>query len=671
MKQSLRLLAALGALALGFSASAQPVETSAPKTYSAAIVVTNRAGPELDEKVPVIEDLISARVADLGLNLISQDVVTGSAGGRDASGLDAQLADSTSALRLAQNLGADYILVASINGFSEQKKNIKAYGTNLANYTYTLRLSYKLVDAQSGGTVTGGTAKAVRTEQNSIHANSGFVMVAPDPSTPPAAASADGTNADDALARAARRYEKAIGVVIVGLPSGPQPFASAWGVGPRAFATNSHVTEGAKEYMAKGLPVYVVINKNPDLRYTVTRAISHPKYGGPGPNSDGRPPAVGGYDVGILEVDGTLAAWMPVAPSDELRKIDSGYRIAYLGFPMEEVQGGGVDPRSPVATMQSGIVTANTDWWLSGSNPEDRLLVQHNLSSSGGASGSPVFNTKGQVVALHSAGNSNTSIVVEGDKITKTRRKSGVQINYAQRADLLNDIYKPSASLPSVSAGAATSGSAPASASVAFLDPDVSSFIDDLIEEATLQITDSLRARIAQNRIPAPAKAKAAGLATLTVNVETADLYIPDIRVGPQNTVTVQDGALRVAPLNVVVEVDGITVGSAPGKIQVRPGFSRLRLTRTGYETWERTINAVDGQTLNVAMQMDAEGIRRWKELTAFTNNLQNGAKLSDAEIDVLKAKAQMLSQSGYKVDIKVDTDEPVTIDNSQSLFSK
>ncbi len=670
MKQSLRLLAALGALALGLHATAQTAEPAAPKTYTAAIVVSNLAGPEFDEKVPVIEDLISARVADLGLNLISQSVVTGSVGGRDASGLDAQLADSTSALRLAQNLGADYILVTSINGFSEQKKNIKAYGTNLANYTYTLRLNYKLVDANSGGTVTGGTARATRTEQNSIHANSGFVMVAPDPSTPPAAINADGTNADDALARAARRYEKAIGVVIVGTPNGPQPFASAWGVGPRAFATNSHVTEGAKQYMAQGLPVYVVINKNPDLRYTVTRAISHPKYGDPGPNSAGRPAAIGGYDVGILEVDGTLAAWMPVAPADELRKLDSGYRIAYLGFPMEEIQGGGVDPRSPVATMQSGIVTANTDWWLSGATPENRHLVQHNLSSSGGASGSPVFNTKGQVVALHSAGNSNTSIIVEGDKMVKTRRKSGVQINYAQRADLLNDIYRPSASLPAVSAGAATSGSAPASGAVAFFDPDVSSFIDDLIDEATQQIADSLRVRIAQNRIPTPAKAKA-GLATLTLNVETADLYIPDIRVGPQNTVTVQDGALRVAPLNVTVEVDGVSVGSAPGKIQIRPGFSRLRLTRSGYETWERTINAVDGQTLNIAMQMDADGIRRWKELTAFANDLQNGARLSDAEIDVLKAKAQMLSQSGYKVDIKVDTDEPLTIDNSQSLFSK
>jgi len=43
---------------------------------------------------------------------------------------------------------------------------------------------------------------------------------------------------------------------------------------------------------------------------------------------------------------------------------------------------------------------------------------------------------------------------------------------------------------------------------------------------------------------------------------------------------------------------------------------------------------------------------------TAFLNALKNGAKLTDAEVEVLKGQAKMLSQSGFKVDTK---DAPVT----------
>ena len=107
-------------------------------------------------------------------------------------------------------------------------------------------------------------------------------------------------------------------------------------------------------------------------------------------------------------------------------------------------------------------------------------------------------------------------------------------------------------------------------------------------------------------------------------------------------------------------------MGSAPGKLQVKPGLSKLRLTRDGYQTWERTINAVEGQTINVAMQMSPEGLARWQELTAFMNALKDQAKLTDAQIEVLKGQAQMLRQSGFKVDTK---DAPTINVGTRSLF--
>ncbi|MBC8040420.1 MAG: PEGA domain-containing protein [Opitutaceae bacterium] len=290
-------------------------------------------------------------------------------------------------------------------------------------------------------------------------------------------------------------------------------------------------------------------------------------------------------------------------------------------------------------------------------------MVQHNLSSTGGASGSPVFNAKGQVIALHNAGNYSFGVVTQGGKKVEQRLKSGLQIGYAQRADLLADVYKPG-SAPS---GGSSGSSAPATkpVAVAFLEPEIEAVLPDLFNDAVNQIAEKLKVRVAQNRIAAPA-AKA-GLATITLKVETADIYVPDVRIGPENTVSVQEGKLAAVPLNVTVEVDGVAVGSAPGKIQIRSGFSKLRLTREGYQPWERTINAVEGQTLTIAMKMSEEGLARWAELTSFMNTLKNGAKLTDAEVKLLEGKAKAFEQSGFKVDTK---DAPAITISNRSLFA-
>jgi hypothetical protein len=362
---------------------------STDDTYSTAIVIGNRAGADLDEKIPVLEDLITARVADLGFNIISQELVIGAASGEgaeDASSLEAKLNDQSSALRIAQGLNADYILSAFITSFSERKKSVSAYGVQLENLIYTLRVSYKIVDVNNGGALTAGVAKAEQTEQNTEHSNTGLV----------------------------------------------------------------------------------------------------------------------------------------------------------------------------------------------------------------------------------------------------------------------------------------NSGSAPAS-SVVYLEPNVSDIVDNLLDEVTVQIGEQLRSKLASRKLAKPSEA--AEYVTIEIDVETADLYVPDVRIGPENTVTIKDGQLFASPVQVTVEVDGVAVGMAPGKVQLKPGFSQLRLSRSGYRDWERTINAREGQTLSVAMEMSDEGIARWAELTVFFNSLKNGAKLTDAKVKEIEGKAKMLSQSGYKVDIKVDTAEGITIENNRSIF--
>jgi hypothetical protein len=177
------------------------------------------------------------------------------------------------------------------------------------------------------------------------------------------------------------------------------------------------------------------------------------------------------------------------------------------------------------------------------------------------------------------------------------------------------------------------------------------SMIDELLDEAAQKITAGLKTRVAQNRI-APAAAKA-NFVSVTIQLEAADIMIPDVRLGAENTVSISESKFKVSPLNATVEVDGVAVGTAPGKISLRPGFSKLRVTREGFKSWERTINAVEGQTLSVALAMSDAGYARWKESTEFINGLKNGAKITDGQVKVLEGYGKMLSESFSRMDTK------------------
>lgn len=248
---------------------------------------------------------------------------------------------------------------------------------------------------------------------------------------------------EQALAEVAREYSAAVGLVVIVHPriegGKPTPMATAWAVGPKLFATNSHVSKPVREVLAAGGSAYVVINRSPDKKLKIVQAVVHPKYEKKELNFEGKEQAVPSYDVGLLYVDEEAPKFFRVAKRPELEKLDSGYRIGYLGFPMEGMAGGGVEMRSPVATMQSGIVTSTTDYWLASASFEKRLLVQHNLGATGGASGSPIFNSSGEIVAILNAGNIIGSVSFETGQVA--RAPSGVMVNFAQRVDLLRDIW--------------------------------------------------------------------------------------------------------------------------------------------------------------------------------------------------------------------------------------
>jgi len=263
MRMFASFLLAAGLLAAE-SLFAADATTAAPQR-KVAIIVENRAGAQLNDKIAVFEDLLSSRIAGKGYSIISRDVTlnalktypsvgvavssqsavkanaatashshttaTGSAhdeltratalrgktedasgtnvgslelaqtdsskytGGQtnvsgefshgsasmelaradsakfditpDTTKLDRALSDNTSALRLAQNLGADFILIPSLTTYGTEKKTYNGNGISTINVTHTMRVSCKIVEAGAGGALKGDMVTASKTIRQS------------------------------------------------------------------------------------------------------------------------------------------------------------------------------------------------------------------------------------------------------------------------------------------------------------------------------------------------------------------------------------------------------------------------------------------------------------------------------------------------------------------------
>ncbi len=237
-------------------------------------------------------------------------------------------------------------------------------------------------------------------------------------------------------------------VYLVAARRGEQLLGSgtAWVVGDGTLATNAHVVEGMKGYAEKGYEVVVVANYPPYQQHVIKQVIAHPHYGEfakylkEKPVFDDRGNRlnfVTGYDVGLLytdDVDG-LAPALKLASATDLIDLNSADEVAYIGYPMENMVAGGVNARKPEPQQQVGNITSITDYFLTSTDPLQNQFVQFSMGAGGGASGSPIFNHNGEVVALLSGGNltvvNNTRIDVGG-------------VNFGQRVDVLKELVNGS-----------------------------------------------------------------------------------------------------------------------------------------------------------------------------------------------------------------------------------
>ena len=190
------------ALAMVSSLLAQTPDSSldsqTPTQRKAAVFVFTREPKVGVQQAKILEDLVAARVAKLGFATLTRDVMVDSISKamkqpeaemtqKDKSlleqfaaalqkpdkvekSLEDQLDDQSSVMRLAQTIGADIIVIATIESFGTEKRIFN--GNELAPVATTtifnnLLVSYRLAYAASGAAVAGDSVRVTRAWRDS------------------------------------------------------------------------------------------------------------------------------------------------------------------------------------------------------------------------------------------------------------------------------------------------------------------------------------------------------------------------------------------------------------------------------------------------------------------------------------------------------------------------
>lgn len=200
------------------------------------------------------------------------------------------------------------------------------------------------------------------------------------------------------------------------------------------------------------------------------------------------------------------------------------------------------------------------------------------------------------------------------------------------------------------------------------LDTDV---INELLDDASLKVTEHIGKRGATISAGIATRPQAVKVTITPRMTDLANLPItvPKIEIGEDGKSVVRGQHTAAQAMDVNVDLNGVSIGSAPNTFMVPPGLHKLRLSRAGFRDWVRTVNCYDNQLLEVSLQMTEEGYQRWKDNTGFLQNLEKDRKLTEAEVKVLEGKAQLLHQSGFRVDFQSTSTNTPLIAPQLKLF--
>ena len=195
--------------------------------------------------------------------------------------------------------------------------------------------------------------------------------------------------------------------------------------------------------------------------------------------------------------------------------------------------------------------------------------------------------------------------------------------------------------------------------------------VNELLDEASQKVSEHIGKRGATIQAASVAKPQ---FVKVTITARMTDLAnlpitVPKIEIGEDGKPVVRGQHTAAQAMDVNVDLDGVSYGSAPNVFTFPPGLHKIRLSRQGFRDWVRTINCFDNQILEVSLQMTEEGYKRWKDNTGFLQDLEKERKLTDAKVKEMEGMAQLLHQSGFRIDLQNKSTNTPLISPQIKLF--
>ncbi len=171
---------------------------------------------------------------------------------------------------------------------------------------------------------------------------------------------------------------------------GERGICAAFAVRSDLLATSAQCVLRMQEGRAQHATHFAVPNGGGGSRLSITQMWHHPGYV-PG----GAPSA----DVGIVQTGGNLASQLPLASMEELAELKAGDPVFLFGFSSDLS-----NVSAPVAGVARGRIQGITGFDGNQAPLPTAQVIVHDIQSSQGTRGSPIFDASGRVIAIDEGG---------------------------------------------------------------------------------------------------------------------------------------------------------------------------------------------------------------------------------------------------------------------------